>query len=631
MRSISALALACGLAAAPLVPSNAVAAGAAPGVTHAVGGAAPGLLPTALQSRWTAQQIERLPLGGWLVLERRGLRLLDAGGFERARLPLRAKHLDVRVFDSGPRAMVLDADTQRTMEIDIDEPRGALAARVAVESPGFSVQAMCMYRDPQGHAHVFLVGDQGLSEQWLLHAGSARLVRRLALPPQSQACRVDDASGSLLVSEEDHGLSAYRASAEGAPRREAVVSGGGVRAFAALPHGAAVVDGRGRLQLWQRTAMGWRKRATAGGPAVRTDALTVVTGPGGMHLAWADDSRRGWHARTVLWPAALPQPAVPMVEPAAQTVPVDRHGDAADDPAIWVHPTDASRSRVLGTNKKQGLLVYDMSGRLLQTLEAGRLNNVDLRQRVRMGDAMVDLAVATQRDEGSLAFFEIDAEGEVRERVRVPTGLPDIYGVCLYQPAAGGLQVLVNDKDGTVQRWQVEGTPAALGARRIQEFRLGSQPEACVADDRAARLYIGEEKRGVWVMSLDDPAERPALTLAVPVGGLLEPDVEGLALYHGGSGSVLVVSSQGNDRYLVARAAPPYSVLGAFAIGINAAAGIDGASETDGLEATAQPLGARYPEGALVVQDGYKRLPDGAQNFKIVDWRDVRRALGLQR
>jgi 3-phytase len=70
-------------------------------------------------------------------------------------------------------------------------------------------------------------------------------------------------------------------------------------------------------------------------------------------------------------------------------------------------------------------------------------------------------------------------------------------------------------------------------------------------------------------------------------------------------------------------------VLGAFAIGLNAAAGIDGASETDGLEATAQPLGARYPEGALVVQDGYKRLPDGAQNFKIVDWRDVRRALGL--
>jgi 3-phytase len=629
MRSISVLALAWGLAAASLAPCSAGAAGAPPGGSGAVGGVAPGLLPAALQARSTAQQIARLPLGGWLVRERRALRLLDASGLERARLALRAKHLDLRVLESGPRAWVLEADTQRTMEVDIDESLGTLVARVAVESPGFAVQAMCMYRDRQGHAHVFLVGDQGLGEQWLLHGGRARQVRRLALPPQSKDCRVDDASGLLLVSEEGHGLWAYRASAEGAPRREAVVSGSGVLAFAALPHGAAVVDGRGRLQLWQRTTMGWRKRATAAGPAVRADALAVVAGPGGMHLAWADESRRGWHARTVQWPPPPPQGAVPVVEPAAQTVPVDRHGDAADDPAIWVHPTDAARSRVLGTNKKQGLLVYDMSGRLLQTLEAGRLNNVDLRQRVRVGGATVDLAVATQRDEGSLVFFEIDAEGEVRERVRVPTGLPDIYGVCLYQPAAGGLQVLVNDKDGRVQRWRVEGAAAALGARRIQEFRLGSQPEACVADDRTARLYIGEEKRGVWVMSLDDAAERPALALAVPVGGLLEPDVEGLALYHGDSGSLLVVSSQGNDRYLVARAAPPYSVLGAFAIGLNAAAGIDGASETDGLEATAQPLGARYPEGALVVQDGYKRLPDGAQNFKIVDWRDVRRALGL--
>jgi 3-phytase len=29
------------------------------------------------------------------------------------------------------------------------------------------------------------------------------------------------------------------------------------------------------------------------------------------------------------------------------------------------------------------------------------------------------------------------------------------------------------------------------------------------------------------------------------------------------------------------------------------------------------------------VQDGYKRLPDGPQNFKLVAWDDVARALGL--
>jgi 3-phytase len=31
----------------------------------------------------------------------------------------------------------------------------------------------------------------------------------------------------------------------------------------------------------------------------------------------------------------------------------------------------------------------------------------------------------------------------------------------------------------------------------------------------------------------------------------------------------------------------------------------------------------------LVVQDGRKRLPDGRQNFKIVDWRDIAQVLKL--
>ena len=31
----------------------------------------------------------------------------------------------------------------------------------------------------------------------------------------------------------------------------------------------------------------------------------------------------------------------------------------------------------------------------------------------------------------------------------------------------------------------------------------------------------------------------------------------------------------------------------------------------------------------LVIQDGYKRMPDGTQNFKYVAWEDVARALKL--
>lgn len=68
---------------------------------------------------------------------------------------------------------------------------------------------------------------------------------------------------------------------------------------------------------------------------------------------------------------------------------------------------------------------------------------------------------------------------------------------------------------------------------------------------------------------------------------------------------------------------------GRFRIGINLAAGIDGVSETDGLEATSRNLGGAYAAGLLVVQDGYKRMPEAPQNFKYVAWDDVARALGL--
>jgi myo-inositol-hexaphosphate 3-phosphohydrolase len=42
---------------------------------------------------------------------------------------------------------------------------------------------------------------------------------------------------------------------------------------------------------------------------------------------------------------------------------VARTGDAADDPAIWRNPADPAGARILGTNKKQGLLVYNRTAR----------------------------------------------------------------------------------------------------------------------------------------------------------------------------------------------------------------------------------------------------------------------------
>ena len=69
---------------------------------------------------------------------------------------------------------------------------------------------------------------------------------------------------------------------------------------------------------------------------------------------------------------------------------------------------------------------------------------------------------------------------------------------------------------------------------------------------------------------------------------------------------------------------------GSSTIGPDPGRGIDGASETDGLDAVSAPLGAKFPAGLLVVQDGRNLSPREKQNFKFVSWRDVAAALGIE-
>ncbi|MEW6762917.1 MAG: phytase [Pseudomonadota bacterium] len=571
-----------------------------------------------------AEELAALPGGAWLALDKRGLRLVGADGRERASLPLRGEQLDLRPLNGGALAIVVDSNAERLLPVRVDTRAGTLAALPALPDTGFGIEAACMYRDHQRLDHIFLVAKDGQAQQWLLGA-EPRLVRRLALPTGVEHCRVDDAHATLFVSEEEMGVWAYGAEAEGPSARTPVALHAPwgklketVGALAVLPGGLAAIDGKGALLSWRREGASWRALPARplGARQLASNTLLVQTG-------------EGWQAPLLNWKAGTtPAPALPVVLPRMQTEPVARAGDAADDPAIWVHPTDPAKSRILGTNKKQGLLVYDLQGRQTQLLESGRLNNVDLRQNIRFGAERFDLALATQRDENAMVLFTIDGKGELSEAARLPTGLGDIYGTCVFRTAEGGLDAFVNDKDGRYEHYQITRANGRFGARLARSFKLASQPEGCVADDRSGLLFVGEERRGVWVTSAR--ADRPAtLRMVMPVGPLLHADVEGMGIYHGADKSWLVVSSQGNNSYVVLDAAAPFTVRGAFRIGMDAAKGIDGASETDGLEVTSANLGGVYGRGMLVVQDGFKRMPDGPQNFKAVAWEDIAAALKL--
>ncbi|MFZ6712459.1 phytase [Undibacterium sp. TC9W] len=597
---------------------------------------AAGLPPTVTGK---AQEIIALPDGGWLTLDKQGVRLLDAQGKERSKVSLRAKHLDARPHADGMLAVFTDADTQKTHAYVADQKTGQLRLQTSMPSPDFSLESICLYRDAQQLDHVFLIGKEGLSEQWVMHKGSAQLVRKLALPPHSKHCRVDDQSQTLYLSVPDSGVWAFTAEAETAAKLKPVAMlapfgklHGGATTISALPGGVAILDANGKkLHLYrQKDEQHFHPEQILNLPysAMNIYAQASSNNSNKLDFLLQDEQAKTWRASSAAWkqPAAS---EIVVIEPTVQTDTVARHGDAADDPAIWVHPQDARLSRVLGTNKKQGLLVYDMQGKQTQLLESGRLNNVDVRQNIKWGHQSFDIAMATQRDENSLVLYVINDQGQVAEAARFPTKLDKIYGFCLYQPRTGGLEAFVNDKDGTYQQFRITHNEQGFSSSLVRSFKLASQPEGCVADDKTDRLFMGEEKRGIWVTSAkaDQPAD---LQMVMPVGKQLVADVEGLAMYFGQQKNYLLVSSQGDSSYLVLEAQAPYRLRGKFHVGMNLAKGIDGTSETDGIEVSSVNFGGEFSLGMLVVQDGYKRLPDGTQNFKYIPWSAIAKAFKLE-
>jgi 3-phytase len=111
----------------------------------------------------------------------------------------------------------------------------------------------------------------------------------------------------------------------------------------------------------------------------------------------------------------------------------------------------------------------------------------------------------------------------------------------------------------------------------------------------------------------------------------LKDDIEGVGIYDlGGGRGYIIVSSQGNNSYAVYRREGDHAYLGSFAVAADPARGIDGISETDGLDVSSANLGPGLEHGAMVAQDGRNVLPVENQNFKVVPWTTIASALKLE-
>lgn len=319
------------------------------------------------------------------------------------------------------------------------------------------------------------------------------------------------------------------------------------------------------------------------------------------------------------------------VTPDVETNAVPNSGDAADDPAIWIHPTNPERSLILGTNKQRGLEVYDLDGARVQSLDVGNLNNIDLRQRVEWDGQTLDIAVATNRSTNSLSLFAIDRESGIVKDLSeesIALELPTPYGVCLFKQNSS-LYAFVNDKNGKFEQWELKPRGQS---RRVRTFSVDSQPEGCVVDDVSETIYYGEEELGVWKRSARPDYESDASLLASISESALVADIEGMAIYRvGESNGYLVVSSQGDNSFALFDLEGDNNYVGSFRIMDVGDRGIDGVSSTDGIDISSVNLSRHFPIGILVVQDDENSNPPENQNFKIVDWRKVANEFSLSK
>ncbi len=308
------------------------------------------------------------------------------------------------------------------------------------------------------------------------------------------------------------------------------------------------------------------------------------------------------------------------VQVRAETTPVPHDEDAADDPAIWVNDASPNNSLILGTDKQGGLQIFDLYGNKIEYLDVGRINNVDLRANPYNESSTI--VVASQRDPARLVVFLIEhAQAKVNFEVAHEVKLSEPYGICA-AVLNGKYYAVLNDKDGTFHQYEITPT---LDLELVREWATKTQPEGCVVDDDAQKLYVGEEEVGIWWLSAL-PQDPPELISVAKVGEhSLKADIEGLTLYHGQSKTYLVASSQGNNSYAVFDTAD-HTYKGSFRV--RASRRFDGTSDTDGIAATTLAVRG-MEEGFMVLQDGENTKPKANQNFKVISWTDIRTKLDL--
>lgn len=321
------------------------------------------------------------------------------------------------------------------------------------------------------------------------------------------------------------------------------------------------------------------------------------------------------------------------IKPAVITQPLPHD---TDDPTIWIHPEDATKSLVIGTDKDTdgGLYVFDLDGKIIKKSEVlKRPNNVDVAYALSIGGKKVDIAVTTERETNKIRIFSLpDLKPIDNGGIEVFIGetARDPMGISLYtRPSDGAIFAIVGRKFGPsgTYLWQYQlsdsgdGTVAAKLVRKFGNFSGKKEIEAIAVDNELGYVYCSDEQFGVRKYYAD-PARNDNTELAVFGQNDFKSDQEGIAIYKttATTGYILVSNQQANTFIVYAREGTNGNPNEHKMIAEIPTSTI----ECDGADATNINLGHKFPNGMFVAMSN-------GMTFHFYKWDDMQALIDLQK
>ena len=299
-----------------------------------------------------------------------------------------------------------------------------------------------------------------------------------------------------------------------------------------------------------------------------------------------------------------------------ETEPVFAGDDAADDMCVLENFNNPESSLIISSDKKYGIIVYDLEGNKLYDYEVGRINNVDIIPFKSGQDKY--LVAGTNRTYNSIALYIFSSNGELEKNIvrEVVPSLKDVYGITFYDDEYN-TYVFVSDKKGNVEQWSFNNDESNPEIKFERKLKFSSLVEGLVADESKGKIYIGQERKGIWELNAF-PSLDSQKKLIFKKSKNFKPDYEGLALRDDGNGEgYLIASVQGSNGYLII---DRKSLLAKIFFRIIDGDKIDGTTETDGIDVSSIKT-SKFPNGFFIAQDDDN---DGLnQNFKLVDWNKI--------